>query len=61
MASQATMANAMASTTKTMATMSQQVDMRQMQGMMAAYEKESAKMEMSADMSMLVRFKIIGG
>lgn len=31
--------------------MNQQVDMRQMQGMMAAYEKESAKMEMSAEMS----------
>lgn len=45
------MTTAMAATTKSMATMNQQMNVKQMQAMMGAYERESAKMEMGQDMS----------
>lgn len=45
------MTTAMAATTKSMATMNQQMNVKQMQAMMGAYEKESAKMEMGQEMS----------
>lgn len=45
------MAKAMASTTRTMQATNQQMDMKQMQAMMQAYDKESSKMEMGTEMS----------
>lgn len=45
------MMNAMGSTTKSMATMNQQMNVKQMQAMMGAYERESTKMEMGQEMS----------
>lgn len=49
------MAKAMASTTRTMQATNQQMDMKQMQAMMQAYDKESSKMEMGTEMSRAVR------
>ena len=45
------MAAAMATTTRSLATSNQQMNIKQMQGMMTAYEKESMKMEMGTEMS----------
>lgn len=47
------MAAAMATTTKSLATSNQQMNVKQMQAMMNAYEKESMKMEMGTEMSTL--------
>jgi hypothetical protein len=45
------MATAMAATTKSLATSNQQMNVKQMQGLMNAYEKESMKMDMGTEMS----------
>lgn len=45
------MMNAMGATTKSMATMYQQMNIKEMQAMMGSYERESAKMEMGQEIS----------
>lgn len=45
------MTKAMAATTKSLATSNQQMNVKQMQGLMNAYEKESMKMDMGTEMS----------
>jgi len=50
------MISAMGATTKSMATMNQQVNFQQMQAMMNAYEKESTKMEFGQELSSHVTY-----